>query len=73
MTCQFPETLRALKQASDEAKETYYAHKRSAGLSVDQAIAFDLTERRLMRAHQAAEAAYKAEMDNWLVGAGGIR
>ena len=69
----FPETLRALKQASDEARAKYRAYKPPAGLAGDDAIAADLTERRLLRACVATEEAYKQELDNWVAGSGGLK
>ena len=69
----FPETLRALKQASDEAHEAYMAHKRGPGLSVDESITFDLAERRLCKAQLAARAAYDQALEEYQAGAGGLK
>lgn len=70
---QFPETLRALKQAADEARAAYFSYKRPDGLELDAAIAADLTEKRLLKASAAARAAYDQAADEYLAGAGGIR
>lgn len=69
----YPETLRALKLAADEARAKYHAHKRPDGLGVNDCITFDLTDRRLRNACAAAASAYDRAVDEYLAGTYGIR
>lgn len=70
----YPEYLRALKMAADEARATFHAHKTPANLGVNESIAADLTYRRLLRACAAAQAAYDKAADEYLAAqTGGLR
>lgn len=67
---EYPDTLRALKLAAEEAQAKFYAYKAPEGLGVDESIAADLTYRRLLRACAAAKAAYDQAADEYLAGTG---
>ena len=69
----FPETLRALKAAADEAHRTWWDHRRPSNLPTDESITFDLAERRLCTAQLAARAAYDQALEEYQAGAGGLK
>lgn len=66
----YPNTLRALKEAADEARIRFHAYKAPEGVGVDESIAADLTYRRLLRACSASKAAYDQAADEYLAGCG---
>lgn len=69
----YPEHLRALKLAAEEARAAYFSYKRPDGMELDESIAADLTEKRLLKASAAARAAYDQAADEYLAGCGGLR
>lgn len=67
----YPNTLRALKLAADEAWAAYYAQGlNNVQQDMDRAILADLTARRLLKAYAAAKAAYDQAADEYLAGTG---
>lgn len=68
---EFPDSLRALMTAADEAWAKYYAAQLNRKQSdVDQAIVADLTIRCLQKQYATAKALYDEAAEEYLAGAG---
>ena len=58
-----PQSLRDLKFKAETARAAYHAHKPTDGADLDAQVAYDIEDKRLLRASTAARVTYEAALE----------